>query len=180
MPNGWDRTMSYTAWLSSPSTSACMMPASDGNRGNTHASPVGLYVGAHDPIGRLKMLPVSCNRSSGRAVLRALHVPPTFTDRSTANWTLPYPVVVAAFQGDWWDASQLFRRWAVGTTPASPAAPPLPHPPPVWTTKGNLSARTDIPRWVLHAPLWVRLSGVDPLANSTHAMVHDFRMHEGV
>jgi hypothetical protein len=45
MPSGSDRTMSFTAWLSSPA----------GTPGS-----VGLYVGVHDPMSRLKFMPAAC------------------------------------------------------------------------------------------------------------------------
>jgi hypothetical protein len=62
-------------------------------------------------------------------------------------------VVLEAFHGGWWDAAQLYRKWAL--TEAA------------WCKKGNLSARADVPAWVLRAPHWLRLSGNDPAPNST-------------
>ena len=49
MPSGSGRTMSYTSWLSAP----------EGTPG-----AVGLYVGAHDALSRLKYLPASCLRDN--------------------------------------------------------------------------------------------------------------------
>ena len=146
MPNGGDRTMAFTAWLSGPA----------GTPGS-----VGLYVGSHDPQGRLKMLPVQCleGRNAG---LRAIHFPQTFNDASTSSFTIPYPVVVAAFSGDHWDAAQIYRSWALEHA----------H----WTRKGKLSARGDVPRWVLDAPVWLRLKpGKHDAPNSTYGLVDGVR-----
>lgn len=152
LPNGSDRTMSFTAWLSGPA--------------NTPGG-VGLYVGAHDPYSRLKMLTASCLQSSPagdftHAGLRSIHVPESFNSASTASFVLPYEVVVAAINGDWWDASQVYRAWALDNA----------H----WTRKGKLSSRPDIPQWLLATPIWVRLSGADdPLSNATQDKVKAVR-----
>eukprot|EP01051_Picozoa_sp_SAG22_P012826 SAG22_NODE_1371_length_4582_cov_3.882222_3_plen_259_part_00 len=65
-PNGWSRTMGYMAWIGGG------------------ASAAGLYMGSHDPIGRLKMMPaaVANTTTAGAgaggelAVMRALHAHP--------------------------------------------------------------------------------------------------------
>ena len=98
MPNGGDRTMAFTAWLSAP-------PGTPGS--------VGLYVGAHDPAGRLKMLPVGCLGSS--AGLRAIHFPQSFNDASTDNFTIPYDIVVAAYPCGTRLSSTATGRWSTRT-----------------------------------------------------------------
>lgn len=76
MPNGWERTMSYTAWTGDT--------AESGDR-------IGLYVGSHDPESRLKMMPVYCSGTADARVagLRAIHIPNTFGDGSDADFVLP-------------------------------------------------------------------------------------------
>ena len=64
---------------------------------------------------------------------------------------------MAAVRGGWWEAAQLYREWALSSA--------------VWTRKGNLSQRTDIPAWLLRTPLWLRLSGNDPAAATTTQLV---------
>ena len=134
MPNGWERTMSWAAWLS---------------------DDVGLYMGIHDPESRLKMMPVGPQRVSDglSGNLRAVHVPESFDDSSTDSFTLPYEVVLQAFRGGWWEAAQIYREWVLNEA--------------AWTRKGNLSERADVPAWLLRSPLWIRLSGNDPDAEST-------------
>jgi hypothetical protein len=71
-------------------------------------------------------------------------------------------VVVAAFGGGAWDAAQVYRAWALSSA--------------VWTRKGKLGARTDVPPWMLGAPLWLRLSaGVEPTPGPTDALVETVR-----
>jgi hypothetical protein len=161
MPNGWDRTMSWTAWFSAGPSAATAATAGV----STRRHDIGLYVGVHDPASRLKMMPAVAapdyNKDLGSgpyAALRAVHVPDSFDDSSTANFTIPYEVVVASFRGGWWDAAQLYRNWALLNAR--------------WTRKGNLTTRTDIPSWLLRAPLWLRLSGNNPESTSTMAEIN--------
>ena len=154
VPNGWDRTMSFAAWLSDDTTRS-RHSGSDG---------VGLYMGVHDPQSRLKMIPVGPGPHGLGGNLRAVHVPDSFADDSTATFVLPYEVVLQSFRGGWWEAAQLYREWALANA--------------VWTRKGNLSARAaadDMPAWLLRSPLWLRLSGNDPEQNSTFELVDGIR-----
>jgi hypothetical protein len=61
-----------------------------------------------------------------------------------------------------WDAAQFYRDWALEHA----------H----WTRKGKLSARADVPRWLLEAPVWLRLktSSHEP-PNATYALVDGVR-----
>jgi hypothetical protein len=77
----------------------------------------------------------------GFAVLDAMCVI-DHSDSDVAFWCRRYPVVVAAFNGTWWDAAQIYRTWVLKEAG--------------WTKKGSLSTRTDVPEWVIRAPLWIR------------------------
>eukprot|EP00040_Diaphanoeca_grandis_P003167 m.24011 g.24011 ORF g.24011 m.24011 type:complete len:798 (+) comp14446_c0_seq2:56-2449(+) len=149
MPNGWERTMAFTSWMTHPV---------DGEAG------FGLYVGSHDPMSRLKLMPIAClgpweNFTS--AGLRAMHFPDSFNDASVSSFTIPYDVVVASFVGGWWDAAQLYREWVL----------PNAH----WTRKGNISQRDDVPKWTIDAPVWMKLNGDDPMLNATFEKVDSIR-----
>ena len=117
----------------------------------------------HDPHSRLKMIPVGplqvFNGLSGN--LRAVHVPDSFDDSSTDSFSLPYEVVLQAFRGGWWEAAQIYRDWVLDEAD--------------WTRKGNLSERADVPAWLLRSPLWLKLQGNDPEAESTFAIVDGVR-----
>jgi hypothetical protein len=41
------------------------------------------------------------------------HVPNSFADGSSTDFTVAYPVVVAGFTGGWWDAAQIYRKWVL-------------------------------------------------------------------
>ncbi|MGH7149671.1 MAG: hypothetical protein ACREIU_03175, partial [Planctomycetota bacterium] len=49
-----------------------------------------------------------------------------------SRWASPYPVAMGVFDGDWWDAAQVYRSWAE-TQPI--------------LEMGKLLARTDVPQW---------------------------------
>ena len=60
-----------------------------------------------------------------------------------AEWTLAFDVVIAGFEGDWFDASMIYRTWALREA--------------VWTRAGNLTTRSgdpNYPQWLLEAPFW--------------------------
>jgi hypothetical protein len=50
----------------------------------------------------------------------------------------PYAFVIQYTQGHWYDAAQIYRKWALKQ---------------VWTSKGPLTARQDIPQWYKDSPL---------------------------
>lgn len=79
---------------------------------------------------------------------RWLHLPNNLLDNSTSElWSMQYDVVLAGYEGDWWDAAMIYRRWALENA--------------VWTRQGNLTVRAqsaDYPSWLLKAPLWTESS----------------------
>lgn len=54
---------------------------------------------------------------------------------------MPYPVVLTTFNGNWWDASQIYRKWAL--------------PNANWAQAGKLRDRPDVPNWLLDLTIWV-------------------------
>jgi hypothetical protein len=128
--NGFDRTMGWMALLAAP-----LPPA--------HAIPQALYVGVHDPHGRLRMMPAS-GGPAGTALLRVLHVPDTLEGRQPSNWTVP-TTVLAVTNGSWWEASQIYREWAINNA--------------VWTQKGTIGQRQaagQIPDWITRVPFFAQ------------------------
>ena len=128
--NGFDRTMGWMALLAAP------LPG-------PLAKPQALYVGAHDPHGRLKMMPAS-GGPADNALLRVLHVPDTLEGSQPLNWTLP-PTVLAVINGGWWEAAQIYRSWAIDNA--------------VWTQKGTILRRQaagQIPNWITRVPFFTQ------------------------
>ena len=135
MPGGTD-TMGWRALIYAPS--------------NTSAE-TSLYLGAHDPKGRLKMMPAAAalpgNKVQG-ALMRVIHIPDSQTDGSAKNWTVPYDTVMAMVEGGWWHAAQLYRDWA------------LQHAD--WAATGSLRAQLGkgtLPAWAAETPFCTRGNG---------------------
>ena len=138
-----------------------------GHGGNGGSVPLGLYLGAHDPIGRLQLLTMSgqYSGSEGRALpssrvgasgIRYYHLPDSLiNDSALADYQLPYPVVLSSFVGDWYDAAMLHRDWAVRNAS--------------WTLGGNLSTRSrtekNYPAWLLDTPFWAGCVGYNCYLN---------------
>ena len=55
------------------------------------------------------------------------------------EYELPGDVVMGPFQGDWFDAARIYRKWAL-TAP--------------WCAKGPIYEREDYPQWLVKAPYW--------------------------
>jgi hypothetical protein len=128
VPNGGERTMGWMALLAA---------ATDGH------SAQALYLGAHDPGGRMKLLPAAA--SGSHALLRAVHAPDNLIDSAAGNWSLEYPIVMAVVDGSWYEAAQIYKRWVI--------------PNAAWTRGGTLEARVaagELPQWVVDVPVWTR------------------------
>lgn len=114
---------------------------------------LGLYLAAEDRAGAVKGLAYSTRGHHLRLWIRNYNSTPFDENRAAmaaALGTLDlaalgYPVVVGFHHGDWMDAADLYRRWAVET-----GAPFL--------ANGPLTARTDIGERVTGAVLSLRYS----------------------
>jgi hypothetical protein len=69
----------------------------------------GLYMAAYDPDGYCKSLNVS-KPAQDWLSLDVFHIP-LYTKH--ADYMPDYPVVVGVFSGDWYDAAQIYRDWAL-------------------------------------------------------------------
>ncbi len=96
----------------------------------------GLYFGTHDsaPSAREIEFP----HSSSEISWRPSHFPPNITF-PTEDFFLGYDCVVGPFRGDWYDACQIYRKWALKQS---------------WCRKGPLATREDVPKWYKEAPLY--------------------------
>ena len=137
-PNG-DQTMQWVALWSKPSNSA------------SDVKPIGLYLGNHDPVGRLQLMMYRGRYQNESdpddtgvpAGFRLLHVADQALNSSVKKFELHHDVVLESFQGDWYDAAMIYRRWVL------PSAE--------WTQAGNLLARVaagTYPKWLLDIGLW--------------------------
>ncbi len=100
-----------------------------------------LYWATHDPDARLKAFVYDNATDDGTLELRIRHVPED-QDRGGNELTLAYPVVLRTLAGDWWDAAQVYRAWALDQK---------------WAAGGALRTRSDVPAYLTDCHAWVRL-----------------------
>ena len=71
----------------------------------------GLFLAALDPDARSKVMDAAPAPDGGLRL--DVHLWPENMGRRRANWRMPYPTVLRAFTGDWFDAAKLYRSWAL-------------------------------------------------------------------
>ena len=103
-------------------------------------SGTGLYVAVHDGAGHEKSFGFTPYPAIGTIEYRASHYPRNM-GFPAEDYEMAYDVCVSPFQGDWYDACQIYREWALEQR---------------WCSKGPLAARRDIRRWYKEAPLVMR------------------------
>ena len=109
----------------------------------------GLYVAAHDGAGHDKYFDIKGeqNVSFYTPVENMGYV-------GRAGKGPGYPVCVACYKGDWWQAAKLYRKFA------------LRQP---WTAKGPICRRADYPKTMSETPLWINIHGDSTVASNTLA-----------
>ncbi|MBU0477223.1 carbohydrate binding domain-containing protein [bacterium] len=105
-------------------------------------SGTGLYLAAYDDKYYSKCFRAIQNSSDDTIEFKHGHNPPNM-GYPDENYSLPYDMVIGVFSGDWYDACQLYRKWAIKQP---------------WCRKGPLITREDIPAWYKEAPLMLRNS----------------------
>lgn len=98
----------------------------------------GLYVAAHDPQQRFKYMVFG----KGTDVWFDTTVEDAGVPGKAAEGPR-YPVVIAAYRGDWWDAAKIYRNWARKQK---------------WTAKGPIATRADFPKAMADTDIWVRFN----------------------
>ena len=100
----------------------------------------GLYFGDHDPTTSWKDFSWTPDADTQTLSYAVSH--------PVLGWGGPEPVthygspgdcVLGPFQGDWYDAARIYRRWAI-TAP--------------WCAKGPMHQRDDYPKWFLNIDYW--------------------------
>ncbi|MCS7237528.1 MAG: DUF6259 domain-containing protein [Thermoguttaceae bacterium] len=119
-PSGWV-TMQF---------GACYVPDGSG----------GLYMGVHDPWGSTKELRWRSDPAT-KVVTFSVDYPVPNMGRPEAEFSLPGRVVTQFFEGDWFDAAQIYRRWVEEEAKWFPTLGP--------------EGREDTPLWMRELPLWI-------------------------
>jgi len=115
------------------------------------------YIAAHDPKGASKSFIANVDTDSGTVAFSVQSIVPNAGVceeghiHGDPHLVVPraeaaaYPVVIGAvpqgMEGGWWDLAQVYRHWALDEA--------------VWTSKGPLSARADVPPWLLNVTTWI-------------------------
>ena len=99
----------------------------------------GLYWAFYDGEGYHKRA-VYDNKTRGTIEFKMEHIPENCLTPGQ-DYTSPYPVALAAYNGDWWDAARMYREWALQQK---------------WCQAGPSKDRADVASWVKDADIWVR------------------------
>jgi formylglycine-generating enzyme required for sulfatase activity/type 1 glutamine amidotransferase len=102
-----------------------------------YGKPAGLYMATYDAAGHPKRFGVT--RCDNDLLFSYTH---HFPQQWGKGWTMPYDFVLGTFQGDWHDAADIYKQWAVKQ---------------FWCAK-TLAQREDVPAWVKEAPVFHTLS----------------------
>jgi hypothetical protein len=102
----------------------------------------GLYWAFYDGQGYHKRV-VYDNSDRGEIEFKMEHMPENCLTPGQ-DYSSPYPVALAAYTGDWWDAARMYREWALQQK---------------WAQKGPIRDRADASEWVKDADIWVRGDG---------------------
>lgn len=110
----------------------------------------GIYLGIHDPQATPKFFNVNAypphrwypDPPSGESLFVSVdHLPEGMGSAQPESHV--NNIVLGVFQGNWYDAAQIYRRWASLQE---------------WTSKGNVAQRRDIPEWFRETGMWWCLS----------------------
>ena len=100
----------------------------------------GLYIAAHDPQMCNKELYYWGNSFYFQSPVANAGVP-----GKASGWP-GFEVTTACYRGDWWQAAKLYRAWALRQK---------------WTAKGPIAKRSDYPKAMPEADIWMRVLGTN-------------------
>ena len=101
---------------------------------------VGLYVAEEDGDANRKQLTWTPDADAQSLDFSISHpVLNWAADEPVGEYESPGEVVCGPFEGDWYDAARIYRKWAL-TAP--------------WCAKGPITEREDYPQWLAKAPYW--------------------------
>ena len=117
----------------------------------------GIYLATQDPTPNL--IHIQVINTPTEIVWRPGHFPPNHT-YAQEDYAVPYDCVVGPFDGDWYDACQIYRQWAVQQS---------------WCRKGPLATRTEVPDWYKKAPLFF-YTNIAATDEGTHSKEENLRL----
>lgn len=104
----------------------------------------GLFFGVWDGEQNCKRWDLTSSAVNGFS-WSCVNLPDNMKSPAPQKWAIPYPIELRSFSGDWYDAAQIYRSWAIRQK---------------WCGKGTLLQRRDkdIPGWFLDMTLWLHVS----------------------
>lgn len=99
----------------------------------------GLYWAFYDGEGYHKRV-VYDNSRRGEIEFKMEHLPENNLTPGR-DYASTYPIALATYQGDWWDAARMYREWALQQR---------------WAQRGPIKYREDVADWIRDADIWVR------------------------
>ena len=101
----------------------------------------GLYMAAHDSHAYPKVF-YATNHEKDELLRFAVGAFPDDSAKPGLDYEQKWPFLIGAFSGDWFDASTIYRDWALRQR---------------WALKGPLHRRRDVPEWAKTITAWIRL-----------------------
>ena len=101
----------------------------------------GFYMGAHDKAGSTKHFSYQVQKaapSSASASIMSVSPDSSLPLTTTVG---NYAVTLTVYDGEWWDSTQIYRKWALENAD--------------WTKEGPVATREDIPDWLDNSSVWI-------------------------
>jgi len=105
-------------------------------------SSVGLYLAVEDGQGYAKRFYIDQDPAVQVMTYKVGHLPANM-GYPAEDYTMTYDLCVGPFTGDWYDACQIYRKWAIKQQ---------------WCGKGPLLTRADVPKWFKESPMALKTS----------------------
>lgn len=118
----------------------------------------GIYMGVHDPECTMKFFGIAGAAQTDSCFL-SVRVPLPYQHKAGNSFTMPGELVYQSFDGDWFDATRIYREFV--------------HTKASWFPK--LRGRTDSPEWIRKCPVWIMhfLPNENPDANPVPINLRD-------
>ncbi len=117
----------------------------------------GIYLATQDSTPNLMHMQIA--NTPKQITWKPGHLPPNMTF-AEEDYSLPYDCVAGPFNGDWYDACRIYRKWALKQS---------------WCRKGPLLTREDVPKWYKEAP-FMFYTAIGDSAEGTHSMSENARI----
>jgi len=104
----------------------------------------GVYVACHDPLATTKQIVTHRTNDAMAQVLAFRYWAPNMGVAGNGFRT-DAPTIVRPFQGDWFDATQIYRAWAEASAQ--------------WWPRDTAWGRTDTPQWMKEVCVWALSNG---------------------